>query len=238
MQALDDAYIGWKQWDDGAFGRFTPLEATYFAAETGIEQRAATRVLEIGFGNGAFLGWAASVGSELRGVEINPHLVTRARGQFPDGRFVDSLDEALFDAERHTFTHIVAFDVIEHVPAPQLPALFRRLRELLSEGGVIVLRFPNGDSPFGRYTQHGDPTHVTTIGREKLAFYATGAGLAVRAIRAPALPLAGVGPVRALRRLGVRVVRAVIERGVSVLYFGGQRITLDPNYVAVLGHAR
>ena len=236
MNESADAYIEWKQWDDSTFGRFTPLDALYFAAETGLAAGKSARVLEIGFGNGGFLGWAKSLGAEIFGVETNPQLTARACSLFGIDRFVASLDEV----DSHNwgqFTHIVAFDVIEHIPQSELPAVLRRIRALLAPDGRFVARFPNGDSPFGRINQHGDPTHVTTMGHGKLRYLARDAGLQLLEIRAPALPVHGVGLRRALKRRFVNMGRYWVERLFAVLYFGGQRVSLDPNYLAILGRA-
>ena len=34
---------------------------------------------------------------------------------------------------------------------------------MLKPGGLLMLRFPNGQSPFGRYLQHADHTHRSTL---------------------------------------------------------------------------
>jgi SAM-dependent methyltransferase len=235
MNETADAYIDWKQWDDSTFGRFTPLDALYYTAETGLTAGNPVRVLEIGFGNGGFLGWAKSLGAEVFGVETNPQLNARARGFFGTDRFVASLEDATLTSGGNRFTHIVAFDVLEHIPQAELPAVLRRVRTLLAPDGRFVARFPNGDSPFGRINQHGDPTHVTTMGRGKLVYLARDAGLRLIEIRAPALPVEGVGLKRAVKRRLVGMGRYCIERALSVLYFGGQRVQLDPNYLAILG---
>jgi SAM-dependent methyltransferase len=237
MTQSADAYIDWKRWDDSTFGRFSPLDALYFSAETALSAGKPARVLELGFGNGGFLGWAASLGADIFGVETNPHLAARARTFFGTDRFVASLDDAAVTDWGGQFTHIVAFDVIEHIPQTELPAVLRRIRALLAPDGRFIARFPNGDSPFGRINQHGDPTHVTTMGRGKLVYLARDAGLQLLEIRAPALPLQGVGLVRALRRRFVGIGRYCIERLLAVLYFGGQRVPLDPNYLAILGRS-
>jgi SAM-dependent methyltransferase len=234
MNQTADAYIEWKQWDDSTFGRFTPLDALYYAAETALSACRPARVLEVGFGNGGFLGWAGSLGAEIFGVETNPHLIARARSFFETDRFVASLDDPVLSDRCGQFTHIVAFDVIEHIPQTELPAVLTRIRALLAPDGRFVARFPNGDSPFGRINQHGDPTHVTTMGRGKLVYLARDAGLHLLEIRAPALPVHGVGFRRAIKRRGIGIGRYFVERLFAVLYFGGQRVALDPNYLAIL----
>jgi SAM-dependent methyltransferase len=233
---LDDAYADWKNWDPATFGRFTPLDAVYFAAETSLREASGARVLEIGFGNGAFLGWAKHLGSEVFGTETNPLLTQRAREFLGHDRVFDSLDEQEARKLNGTLSLVVAFDVVEHVSIEHLPAFLSRARDLLTADGRIVLRFPNGDSPFGRISQHGDPTHVTTLGYQKIDYLARGSGLRVLEIRAPQLPLRGVGWRRAAKRAALTFCRSIIERCVGQLYFGGRRIPLDPNYVAILGH--
>jgi SAM-dependent methyltransferase len=232
--AFDATYADWKDWQPQRFGQYSKIEARYFAAELGVSAPAKARTLEIGFGNGAALAWLRAVGADAYGVEANPLLVERAAHLLGQGRAFSDLNDPSVAALAGTFTHIVALDVIEHVPLGELPGMLARIRELLTPGGVAVLRFPNGDSPFGRINQHGDPTHVTTLGSARVALLAERAGLVPELIRAPALPIRGVGVVRGCRRLMIHVARAFIERAISGLYFGGRRIPLDPNYTAVL----
>lgn len=238
MNTPGDAYIEWKDWDETTFGKFTSLDASYYGAETSITGDSPPRLLEIGFGNGSFLGWIKSLGGETFGVETNAVLNERARILFGPDCFFEDLRDTKLDRLQSHFTHIVAFDVIEHISIEHLPGLLERLRDLLTADGRLILRFPNGDSPFGRMIQHGDPTHVTTMGQHKLVYLARNAGLRVVEIRAPALPLHGVGWAGFIKRAGVKLGRYCVERLFSVLYYGGQRIPLDSNYVAVLVRAR
>jgi len=231
---VDAAYLGWKSWQAGDFGRCDALQARYFEAETGLAHDSGARVLELGFGNGAFLGWAQARGAEVHGVELNPVLVGRATQLLGPGRAGASLEPLAGGPLAGSFALIVAFDVLEHVASADIPPLLATLRTLLARDGRLLLRFPNGDSPFGRLNQHGDPTHQTTIGAEKLRWFAAEAGLAVQVLRAPAMPLRGVGLARGLRRALVLAGRALVERVIAQLYFGGRRLPLDPNYVAVL----
>ncbi len=235
-QEFGAEYLDWKDWSGEAFGRFSTDDAAYFAAETGLGS-GATRVLELGFGNGALLGWLQSIGVEAYGVEANPHLVIQAARLLGEQRAFDHVSAPALRRLAGSFTYIIAIDVFEHVPQESLAPLLAELATMLSPAGRIVARFPNGDSPFGRIHQHGDPTHVTTLGRYKLEYFARRAGLAVIELRAPALPLHGTGLRRVLRRRLLQMLRGIFERIIGLLYFGGQRVPLDPNYVAVLGKA-
>jgi SAM-dependent methyltransferase len=237
MNDSADRYLDWKDWHDESFGTCAPLLAEYFAAETGISARPGRRVLEIGFGNGAFIGWARSIGIEVFGVELSPTLVARARALLGEDRAFVAPDDPGLTKLAGTFSNVVAFDVLEHIPQEHMVEFFRQICTLLAADGRLTVRFPNGDSPFGRIYQHGDPTHVTTLGAEKLRYFAREAGLAVTIIRAPRLPLAGNTLARSFKRGLLAVGRAIVERAVGLLYFGGRTIPLDPNYVAVLVRA-
>jgi 2-polyprenyl-3-methyl-5-hydroxy-6-metoxy-1,4-benzoquinol methylase len=232
--AFDTGYVQWKAWESAEFGRYSPLDACYYTAEFGIRAPATARALEIGFGNGSVLAWLRDRGADTYGVEANPILVARASELLGPGRVFLDLQDAMLSGMSGTFTHVIALDVLEHVPLDSLPAMLSRITSLLAPAGVAVLRFPNGDSPFGRIHQHGDPTHVTTLGSTRITYFARRAGLEVVAVRSPALPVRGVGFIRGLRRFLIRGARHVIELVAAQLYFGGRKIPFDPNYTAVL----
>jgi 2-polyprenyl-3-methyl-5-hydroxy-6-metoxy-1,4-benzoquinol methylase len=245
--SFDTGYLQWKSWEPGEFGRFSALDASYYTAEFGIRRPmlqvppasglhavAGARVLEIGFGNGAVLAWLRASGAEAYGVEANPLLVERAIQLLGPGRAFSDLQDTALLGLAGTFTQIIALDVLEHVPLESLPAMLSSIRNLLAPGASAVLRFPNGDSPFGRMYQHGDPTHVTTLGSIRVTYFAHRAGLEVTSIRSPALPVRNVGFSRGLRRFFIRGGRQMIEYVVGQLYFGGRSLPLDPNYTAVL----
>lgn len=234
VQGLDAPnYIAWKEWAPENFGRYSRLEAAYFAAEVGLRPPARARVLEIGFGNGSFLAWARDAGADIYGVELNPLLVSRARQLLGDSHAFTELSAPELEGLRGAFSHIVAFDVLEHIEQASYPLFFNRFAELLAPGGKCILRFPNGDSPFGRRIQHADPTHVTTIGSGKLVYFAQRAGFTVEAVRNPALPTSGVGLGRGLKRRLVLAMRFAFESFIGALYCG-RRIPFDENFTAVL----
>jgi len=234
MDSPSDRYVNWKEWQETSFGSFDALQASYYRAETGIASTEGLRLLEIGFGNGSLLGWAKSIGVEAYGVEVSSTLVERACTLLGAERAFLGLEDSQLAALAGTFSHIVAIDVIEHIGLSVLPSVLTRIHNLLLPGGRCILRFPNGDSPFGRINQHGDPTHVTTLGADMLRYFATQASLRIETIRAPMLPIRGVSYSRALKRGLILSGRFLVERTLSLLYFGGRSIPLDPNYTAVL----
>lgn len=232
--AFDSGYLDWKSWDAGEFGQYSPQDAVYYAAEFGVDSPRQARVLEVGFGNGSVLAWLRDGGVDTFGVEANPLLVGRAQDFLGSGRVFADLEDTALSRMSGTFTHVIGLDVLEHVPMDRLPAMLSRVRSLLAPRGRAIFRFPNGDSPFGRVYQHGDPTHITTLGSIRVTYLARRTGFEVVAIRSPALPVRGAGFARGCRRFLIRGARYLIEFAFGHVYFGGQRIPLDPNYTAVL----
>ena len=155
---LYSGYADWKNWH----GEFAPSDrdARYFAAELADIPLQGKRVLEIGFGNGSFLAWAKALGAEVVGTEIDAAMIQRALARGFDARPA-SLDALAAANER--FDLIVAFDVFEHWDKPTLVASLVQFAALLGPDGQLLARFPNGQSPFGRVHQYGDPTHQTVL---------------------------------------------------------------------------
>jgi 2-polyprenyl-3-methyl-5-hydroxy-6-metoxy-1,4-benzoquinol methylase len=166
MQDHQTNYVGWKHWEAQQFGQFSTSEATYFAWHLARALPAATpplNVLELGFGNGNFLGWACAQGHRVQGIEALPELVARAQAHgFAAAKCLQDLPSS----ER--FDLVVAFDVVEHIPLAETPGLLNDLRARLRPEGRLVLRFPNAESPFGQFNQLGDLTHVTALGVSRM----------------------------------------------------------------------
>jgi len=221
-------YAEWKQWS----GAFAPRgkESRYFAAELRGIPLQGRRVLEIGFGNGAFLAWARNQGAQVSGIEINEAMLEAAQQH----GFEASKATLAELAERgQQYDLVAAFDVLEHWDAEELLQNFGLIRRLLPEGGVFLARFPNGQSPFGRVFQHGDFSHKSTLSSFKIEYLATATGLeVVRVANARRVP-AHTDPLSALRQRWLAWRRRRIERRLSRLY-GMPRLPLDPNLVAVL----
>jgi 16S rRNA A1518/A1519 N6-dimethyltransferase RsmA/KsgA/DIM1 with predicted DNA glycosylase/AP lyase activity len=76
----DHSYIQWKNWNIDHFGKVSPGLLYYYSRifhDKRLSDRC--RILEIGFGNGSLLGYLRQTGHDISGVEVNEHLVERAR---------------------------------------------------------------------------------------------------------------------------------------------------------------
>jgi len=231
-------YVAWKNWQSEKFGSYTRFEAASFTAELvgllPVGRRA--RVLELGFGNGQFLGWCGAQGIDCCGVEIDAEMRRRAR-EFGVAVFASTFDRSL-ETHEQTFDVVAAFDVLEHIELHELVRTLRQVARLLRPGGHLLARFPNGDSPFGRVNQHGDLTHVTTLGRSKLQQLAELSGMQLISFADPRRPWRSVGFRGAIRRLAGSAVKKVLETTIRTLYFGGEKVCFDRNAVAILRRLR
>lgn len=228
-----DWYSAWKHWDNREFGKAGLDESVYCDAELGLYLPSGkARVLEVGFGNGGVLGWCRERGHECVGVESNPLLVAKAREAGFDA--VASLQEARDRHGDHAFDLAVAFDVLEHMPVSDIAEALREIHVLLKPGSVLVVRVPNGDSPFGGVYQHGDVTHVTVLGSGKIQWLASQTGFSVERLKEPAVPLRGADILRICRRLSAKAIRLIVDSLISYAYFSGTVRVFSANLVAIL----
>jgi 2-polyprenyl-3-methyl-5-hydroxy-6-metoxy-1,4-benzoquinol methylase len=164
---IDKNYINWKNWSIDSFGRFSKLEKVYFDNIIKIlKLNSAPKVLEIGFGNGAFLGYSAKQSFMYDGVESNKKLVDLARSKgYSSFHSIDEIDS------NSKYDLIVLFDVLEHIHEDGIEEFFKKLNQFLNKDGSIFLRFPNGSSPLGLGNQHGDLTHCNIVTLPKLNYW-------------------------------------------------------------------
>ena len=220
-------YESWKGWD--TLFRYTPDKADYFSGETRGLAIAAADVLEIGFGSGDFIQWAADRGARVAGTEINPVLLDAAgeRGI----ALIDADFERVAGDHRERFDTIVAFDVFEHFSLDEILLRLRAAEKMLKPGGHLVLRFPNGQSPFGLAPQHGDPTHRSRLSRSALEPLVRGSAFEFVRYGHP-FRARGRTPGVFLMRLVRHFLRDVLSACINFIY--ATRIPYDAVVVLVL----
>lgn len=223
-----DSYGTWKAWAADDFLRYSADEARYFDGELAGLALPGKRVLEIGFGNGNFLGYARDRGASIAGTEVIDEAVARAkRAQVKV--YASDLSDAV--ATHAQFDLVAAFDVFEHLSREELSALFTQLEEVMPTGARIIARFPNGQSPLGRVHQYGDATHRLVLSPEILLQLVRRAAWRVERASNPYVVIGGGVARRAVQSMR-KGFRRTVELGVNALY--GLSITLDPNVVVVL----
>ena len=222
-------YAQWKGWSADSFGHFGKGDMRYFSwhIRRALGSRDPKRVLELGFGNGNFLGYCRHRGWQADGIEAIDELQARARHAGFD------VHASVRDVPTSTsYDLVAAFDVLEHMCYADAEALLMELKSHLAPGGAIILRVPNGDSPFGRVHQYGDHTHLEVYGESKLRQLGKPLGLVVAHV--------GEAPWQAQQhggRSGRTLVRAMtrrcIERVLGFAYFN-RRVDWSPNLLVVM----
>lgn len=99
----------------------------------------ASRVLEIGSGQGSFLKLARERGIHVSGVELNPEGAESARKQ---GYTVYQTDLVSLQAEDSGLWDVIcAFQVLEHLSQPR--AFLEQALSILRPGGILIISVPN-----------------------------------------------------------------------------------------------
>ena len=227
---LYDSYSTFMRWGDTVVVD-RPEDFEQLLREAGLGGRSLS-ILDFGFGAGAFMDWAKAAGHAVSGLEILPERIAAAaaRGHsvFPADQADGQLGDGAFDA-------IIALDVLEHLDRAGFSALMALARRTLKPDGVLVARFPNGDSPvYGRY-HYGDLTHGRPLSSEAVRqLCQTEEMRLVKAFNPRSIP-PGLG--RALKRRATYFARDLIETVLGYVYFGF-RFPMDPNVAVVLARAK
>jgi len=164
-------YEQWKAWE--VFGGLTEETREYLDAECGDLLCSGAQILEVGFGSGEFLEWARRSGGHVAGIEVNARLLSRAKQQ---GFEVFENIETAGEGGKRTYDFVAAFDVLEHLQLNEIEEFLDSARQLVAEGGTLVVRVPNCGSPFGWVHQGSDPTHQTPLSLASLDYLARRSG--------------------------------------------------------------
>lgn len=230
----DDNYREWKSWPAKDFAVLKPSTARYYSAEmsrAGMMNRADIRVLEIGFGNGAFLSFCKQQGWSVVGTEIDPALVTLAKQAGFDARPAAAAREL----QSASFDLVAMIDVLEHIAPDEAVAFLQEAMRILRPGGALFAHFPNGDSPFGLCFQNGDATHVNVIGSEKARYYARAVGAEIVVISGEAQPIPAGSWAHTAHRLLALPFRLGLNWLVRLIFLPGAKIDFSaPNLTMVL----
>ena len=223
----NDEYSAWKGWNENSgFGSCPPGEVDYFTRE--LKEAVASSVpvrdvLEVGFGNGEFLGYCASRGWNVQGTELSDLQVQIGT----DAGFSVHGVDYVAEIPDHSLDLIAAFDVLEHIPQEMAIDFLSELSAKLRPTGAMVLRYPNADSPLSNPLQNGDPTHVMQIGYYKMTYLASQSGLEIVAYRGPVRRGFKSSAIHGLHRLTAGPIITVSAALKKALYFPGMPIVLS-----------
>ena len=119
-------------------------------------------VAELACGHGSFLHWIRTKNfSDVAGVDSSAEQLDLARQV---GARVEQEDVNRWLARQPAghFAALVGIDLVEHLPKDDFMVFLRGANTALATGGSLILRLPNGDSPFVGRNLFNDITHVWT----------------------------------------------------------------------------
>jgi 2-polyprenyl-3-methyl-5-hydroxy-6-metoxy-1,4-benzoquinol methylase len=134
-------------------------------------------ILDIGCGFGQMLHALKQQGfSDLTGIELLPQAVEYCKSQL--GLNVTQTGDIIQYAKQHTSSYdfILMSHVLEHLPKEQTIEVLRSIRQMLKQGGSLVLMVPNGQAPNNSYWMWEDFTHHTLFTAGSLLYVLKSAG--------------------------------------------------------------
>lgn len=162
------------------------------------------RVLDIGCGQGALVSAVAALGFDAEGVDRSAEQVALAYARGLASVHHADLGNFLHDRKAR-YDAIVAVDVLEHLEKQEVVTTFDLCLRGLKPGGTLLLRTPNGASPFFGHYHYGDFTHEQPFTASSLRQLALSTGF-THPEAFPSFPMAAQP-----RRLAARVVLAALK---------------------------
>jgi len=223
-------YQEWKNWSLVNFASASVEENLYFSKlRKRFKLGEGLDVLEIGFGNGAFLDFSKSVGWNISGVELIPDLVDRAvQNKYKAFQGVDEIPA------QNKYDLIVAFDVLEHIESNQILNFFEKIKIFLHPDSILIIRVPNGSSPFGLSNQHGDITHHSIITDSKMDYWVNCVNLEINYKGRDIYLIHNGKKIKVPIRMLKRILQLLIERLVRWIFSPQSKGFLSANSLYVL----
>lgn len=134
------------------------------------------RVLDVGCGSGLALLAMRKMGySRISGTEFSPEQAEACRAKGLDVSQTE--DTTGFLKQRSgQFDLLLAFDVLEHIPAPQQMEFAAAMYGALAPGGRLICTVPNANSVLASRWRYNDWTHHFSFTEHSLDFLLFNAG--------------------------------------------------------------
>lgn len=119
-------------------------------------------IAELACGHGSFLWWLKTCDfNKCTGIDASPEQIALAR-QTGAQTLEQDVIAWLRTQPAASWRALVGIDLVEHLPKDVFLVLLTEAKRVLTPGGSLILRLPNGDSPLVGMNLFNDVTHVWT----------------------------------------------------------------------------
>lgn len=121
-------------------------------------------ILDVGCGPGHVTDALSRAGTEVKGIDLSPAMVTTARGNFPDLNFeVGNLFNLLRPRTASGWGVVVSWYSLVHLAGSELPRAISSMARVLQPGGWLLLGLPAGSSVHRLEEFEGAPCTVDFV---------------------------------------------------------------------------
>lgn len=206
----------------------------YLLDELNISKTNIKNALDIGCGDGVFSKAQSEYGIlNCTGIDIDETQIALAKKNFSNCIQVNDSMEYLHE-NKNQYDLVTLFDVLEHIPKfNQVPTLIK-IRESLTENGILVLKVPNANFSFGLRFRYNDWTHECTHTEDSIEHILLLAGfkeIEISEAEPAKITLDITRPANILKSV-LRKMFRMIRRTEAIVELGtndGLRIPLSPN---------
>lgn len=164
--AFEDEFRGTREEITDRFRVYLPLIET---AKNGSSE---FPILDVGCGRGEWLELLRQSQHLAQGIDLNRVMIEECCQRGLDVREADVISY-LKGLPEGSLAGVTGFHIIEHLPFPELIALFDETLRVLRPGGLVIFETPNPQNlAVGSYNFYFDPTHRNPLPSPLIKFVA------------------------------------------------------------------
>ena len=159
----ESVYVALEERLRGSSADVSKKQASYLPRVQVVASGLQKPVVDIGCGRGEWLAQLESVGLSARGVDVSERMVAIAQARGLQASCGDAC-AYLLEQEPGSLAAITAFQVVEHMPVPELWTMLAAAYKALAPGGLLLLETPNPENlQVAAYSFRLDPTHLQPL---------------------------------------------------------------------------
>lgn len=158
---LDNFYVHFEKWFRGSEEEIGKRQSVYlpYFTESKIDSQKYP-VVDIGCGNGEFVGVLKENGIRAIGLDLNKAMIDNVVSKGLEGIQGDALSY-LREQKSGSLMAITGFHIVEHIPFLDLVRIFNECYRALVPGGFVIFETPNPENTIvGSCNFYNDPSHL------------------------------------------------------------------------------